>query len=246
MFRRLLGLVIGIPLIMIGVVVALLAVVGFVAGDASILERVLAFFFAVISLALLVIGARACRKTNLASEPAAAAVASPVPSETRLAKNDIAWRYDGATEPQKKLARKLGISFTNDISKGELADLLSDAKGEPRFQGGETVAQRQKKQKKRAKDRLKMAKEQIRFMNQANRDYGGEGIFAGFRFSRLPDRQPSPEEQPYVGTFLPIQVASKYPHLLSVETIDYDDVMCDQRLKRGAKMVVKPGKFKKL
>jgi len=246
MIVRLLRLVIGVPLVLLGTFVFLLAITGFITGDTTT-DRSLAIFLAAISLVLIVVGARACRKTTVPSTHAAKATSKSSKSKPKLAKNELAWRHDATSESQKKLASKLGITFAETISKGELSDLISDAKGESRFEGGSvTVGQRRKQDKKHAKERLLMAKEQLKFMNQANCDYGDDGLYAGFTFLRIPDEMPSPEEEPYVGTFLPIQIATKYPELLAVQTIDCDDVMSDQRLRRGTRMVVKPGKFKTL
>lgn len=39
-----------------------------------------------------------------------------------------AWRNDPATERQKSLANKLGIHYPDEVTKGELSDMISEAK----------------------------------------------------------------------------------------------------------------------
>lgn len=204
-------------------------------------------FIVVALVVVLVVVVRAYSKATLASTRETPATSRSSKAKPNPAPSEFAWRYEPASEEQKDYAQKLGLVFEDDILRGELSDMISDAKGEPRFQGGSvTVAEKRKRDKQQARENLRWAKENIKFMRQANRDYGDEGLYAGFMFVRIPDEKPSPTEEPYVGSFLPLQVAEKYPDLLAVETIEYEDVETNQRLRRGTKMVIKPGKFKKL
>lgn len=66
----------------------------------------------------------------------------------------------------------------------------------------------------------------------------------GFRF--VPTGvEVSPEEQPYLGTILPLDVARKYPDLMAVTTLDYEDVFVNEAVAPGTRMVVGPDKFRR-
>lgn len=98
--------------------------------------------------------------------------------------------------------------------------------------------------KKNERDRRAGNDETLRHMLRENKAYGGEGLYAGFRFVELEEEKPNQKEAPYAGAFLPIQVAAKYPELLDVETLEIEEVMVDDRLPKGTPMVVGPGRFR--
>jgi hypothetical protein len=104
----------------------------------------------------------------------------------------------------------------------------------------------EKREKQARKDRLQTLKEEIRFMVRENRAYGGEGLYAGFVFVEVEDERPSEDDEPYIGAFVPLKVAQQHPELLLRETLDYEEVLSDDKLPRGTRMVVAPGRFKQL
>lgn len=102
---RILRLLIGVPLVVLGLLLLLASLGVFVAGKDAIPG---ALGMGVIGLALLVVGWR------FASGPKQAAD----------------WRSDPATDKQKSYARDLGIRIPRGITKGELSDLISEAVGD--------------------------------------------------------------------------------------------------------------------
>lgn len=81
------------------------------------------------------------------------------------------------------------------------------------------------------------------FMISANRQAGGKGVYSGFRFVRTGGIQLSPEEEPYLGAFLPLKVALKFPRLLSFTTLTYEDVFVNEQLDPKTRTVLRPGRF---
>lgn len=53
-----------------------------------------------------------------------------IPKFSRIASVDNSWRNDSHTEKQAWLAQKLNVKFDEDTTKGELSDLISEAKGQ--------------------------------------------------------------------------------------------------------------------
>lgn len=94
-------------------------------------------------------------------------------------------------------------------------------------------------------DRLDAVLADIRMQLDVNHEGGSNPIYAGFEFVRT-NQAPSPEEGAYVGAFLPLRVAEKFPELLLNSTITHDDVYCSDQLPRGTRVVVRPGVFSTL
>jgi hypothetical protein len=104
----------------------------------------------------------------------------------------------------------------------------------------------EKRGKQVGKSQLQAIKEEIRFMVRENRAYGGEGLYAGFRFVEIEDERPGEDDEPYLGAFVPLKIALKHPDILLRDALDYEDVLSDEKLPRGTKVVVAPGHFKPL
>ncbi len=84
---------------------------------------------------------------------------------------------------------------------------------------------------------------ELLFMMSANREAGGAGVYSGFRFVRSGAAEMNADEAPYLGAFLPLRVAAKYPGLLAFKTISYEDVFANEQLPGATRTVVRPGKF---
>jgi hypothetical protein len=70
--------------------------------------------------------------------------------------------------------------------------------------------------------------------------------YAGFMIVGMEDERPSQEDEPYVGAFVPLEVAQQYPDLLVRETLDHEEILSEEKLPRGTRMVVAPGRFKQI
>jgi hypothetical protein len=107
-------LVVGLPLIAVGIVLIVGAVCLIASGGIS------SPIFAVggIGLLFLILGVKFLPKRKKGS---------PFAGEHR--RNDGHWRNDPATERQKSFARELGIKFPANISKGALSDLITQKTG---------------------------------------------------------------------------------------------------------------------
>lgn len=105
--------------------------------------------------------------------------------------------------------------------------------------------ERKRREKQRRRDDLAAAKSQIRFMLRENKSYGGEGLYAGFLFVEVEDEEPSQHDALYVGAFLPLNVAADYPELLTLETVEAEELMVDDKIPAGARTVTEPGRFDK-
>lgn len=103
-------------------------------------------------------------------------------------------------------------------------------------------AERRARQAKRSQKRQEIRSD-LQFMVAANRQAGGAGVYAGFRFVRT-GVEVAAEEEPYLGTILPLDVARKYPNLMAFTTISYEDVFVNEAIAPGSRMVVGPGKFR--
>jgi len=103
--------------------------------------------------------------------------------------------------------------------------------------------QRAKTQRKQQLAHVKTEIEEMIRSNFEDRRDGFEGMYAGFRFVEF-EETVSPEERPYRGAFLPLRVAEQYPHLLLVETLDYEEVLTEDVIRKGTPVVVAPGQFK--
>jgi hypothetical protein len=88
----------------------------------------------------------------------------------------------------------------------------------------------------------KSRKEQVK----ENQAYGGEGLYAGFRIIEMEDERPNEEDEPYVGAFVPLEVAQRFPGLILRATVEYEEVLSDDKLPGGTRVVVAPGQFKPL
>jgi hypothetical protein len=88
-------------------------------------------------------------------------------------------------------------------------------------------------------------KADLEFMISANRDAGGQGVYSGFRFVRTGGNDVSPDEETYLGAFLPLKVATRFPRLMAFKTITYEDVFVNEPLDPATRTVVGPGKFKR-
>lgn len=96
------------------------------------------------------------------------------------------------------------------------------------------------------KQQLQSVKNEIRFMIRQNKECGEGTLFLGFRFSALDDEQPSPDDAPYVGAFVPLEVAAQYPEILLRESLDCEEVLGEDTPPEGTKVVVAPGRFERL
>lgn len=83
----------------------------------------------------------------------------------------------------------------------------------------------------------------LQFMISANREAGGRGVYSGFRFVRTSGVELSPDEEAYLGAFLPLKVALKHPRLLSFTTLTYEDVFVNEHLDPKTRTVRRPGRF---
>lgn len=101
----------------------------------------------------------------------------------------------------------------------------------------------QKEKRRRKSGRMSEIRADLRFMLDANHQAGGQGVYSGFRLVRT-RAEPASDEEPYVGTFLPLDVAQDYPELLAFEGLNYEDVYCNEKLPAETRVVVSPGEFK--
>jgi hypothetical protein len=83
----------------------------------------------------------------------------------------------------------------------------------------------------------------LQFMVAANRQAGGQGVYAGFRFVRT-GIEVAPDEEPYLGTFLPLNVALKNTNLMAFTSLAYEDVFINEEIAPGTRMVVGLGQFR--
>lgn len=92
------------------------------------------------------------------------------------------------------------------------------------------------------KQRLIDAKAHIRDIIAQNRDIG-HNYTTGFRLIPAPGLDVSAADEPYLNAFVPLKVAAEYPHLLALETLEYEEVTARQTLPRGTRKVLAPGEF---
>jgi hypothetical protein len=95
----------------------------------------------------------------------------------------------------------------------------------------------QKHERRKTSERLKSEKDQLAWMAKT-------GEYAGIKLVKVPGEKLTEEEQLYAGTFVPLEVARRHPELLLFEGLDAEDVLVDDRLRKGTRMVIRPGKFK--
>ena len=76
---------------------------------------------------------------------------------------------------------------------------------------------------------------------------GDESIMCcGFVFVPIEGELPRAKERPYIGSFLPIDVAEKHPELLATESIEAEEVYPgDRLLKKATRIVSASGKLEK-
>lgn len=103
------------------------------------------------------------------------------------------------------------------------------------------LQQQADKRDRRAQKRQEIRAD-LRFMDSANHEAGGRGVYAGFRFVRT-SVATSADEEPYLGAILPLHVARKFPKLMAFTTTGYEDVFVNEEVVPGTRMVVRPGKF---
>jgi len=72
----------------------------------------------------------------------------------------------------------------------------------------------------------------------------GNVFYAGFRLVRTAIK-PTREEEPYVGAFLPLDVAKEHPQLLGLPTLHYQTVYHNEKRKRATRIISAPGMFTK-
>ena len=104
LIRRLLGFAV----ILVSLLLALFAVVGWSTGKDNSLERGTAIGVGVVAVVLLLIGSKMVRATR----------------------RPVSWRSDPATERQRSFANDLGIQYPKNITKGELSDLIGQETGD--------------------------------------------------------------------------------------------------------------------
>jgi len=131
-----------------------------------------------------------------------------------------------ATEAVGSESKNLAADDTTDI---EAADL-------------EQQASPRKKRSARSSRRHEI-KSDLQFMISANRQAGGPGVYSGFRLVRAGGIELSPDEEPYLGAFLPLKVAIKFPRLLAFATLTYEDVFVNEQLDSKTRTVLRPGRF---
>ena len=68
----------------------------------------------------------------------------------------------------------------------------------------------------------------------------GKDIYAGFRLIRGV-ATPFAEEEPYIGAFLPLDLAQEYPHLFGLPTLHYQPVYANEKLPLATMIIVAPG-----
>ncbi|HEY2252807.1 MAG TPA: hypothetical protein VGH74_17165 [Planctomycetaceae bacterium] len=111
-------------------------------------------------------------------------------------------------------------------------------------QAGEVEQQAASRKKRSGRSsRRHEIKSDLQFMISANREAGGRGVYSGFRFVRAGGIELSPDEEPYLGAFLPLKVALKYPRLLKFTTLTYEDVFVNEHLDPKTRTVRRPGRF---
>jgi hypothetical protein len=147
----------------------------------------------------------------------------------------------------KRLGYK-GAEPTSSKQASLAIDLMLESKDSNSAERAVVTQQKaeEKREKQARKDRLQTLKEEIRFMVRENRAYGGEGLYAGFRLVEVEDERPSEADEPYLGAFVPLEVAEEHPDILLPETLDYEEVLSDEKLPRGTQVVVAPGRLKPL
>ena len=127
----------------------------------------------------------------------------------------------------------------------ESIDVQNEGQTEAELAAGlEQQVDQQKRRTKRSQKRQQISAD-LRFMVSANSQAGGQGVYAGFRFVRASGIDVSPDEELYLGTFLPLNVAAKYPWLMAFKTVVYEDVFVNEQLDPGTRTVVRPGKFRR-
>jgi hypothetical protein len=72
----------------------------------------------------------------------------------------------------------------------------------------------------------------------------GRRFYAGFRLVKTAVK-PTPEEEPYIGAFLPLDVAKEHPQLLGLPTLHYQTVYHNEKRKRAIRIIAAPGVFTK-
>lgn len=156
-----------------------------------------------------------------------------------------------ASQKQMAFLKRLGYSGQLPATVREASaaiDAMLEKKDSKRAEKA-LLAERGRSEKARAKRRRKELAtigQEVNFMLQENRRYGSDGLYAGFMFVPLDGVELAAQETQYAGAFLPLQVAARFPDLLAMDTLDVEEVLTEDHLERGTRMVVAPGKFKPL
>ena len=160
-------------------------------------------------------------------------------------------RLDAAidAEPMAATAEDLGSEVESACESREILPFFHAALGPwPKLSVHKTRIDRQAFEERslgRQADRREAIVTKLQLQLDANREAGSNPIYAGFEFVPT-DETPSVDEAPYVGTFLPLEVAARFPELLLNTTITYDDIYCRDVLAGGTRIVVSPGVFRTL
>jgi len=119
---------------------------------------------------------------------------------------------------------------------------LSRTEPGPTEPGPEEPASSRKK-RRAGPSRRSEVRSDLQFMITANEQAGRPGVYSGFRLVRAGTAELSTDEEPYLGAFLPLRVAKRFPQLLDFATLTYDDVFVNEQLDSKTRTVLRPGWF---
>ncbi|HEY3967689.1 MAG TPA: hypothetical protein VGM05_24215 [Planctomycetaceae bacterium] len=97
----------------------------------------------------------------------------------------------------------------------------------------------------RRRRRRRALEMELAVMIAANDDARPAGVYSGFHLV-CTGGEPLASEQSYVGTFLPLRTARKFPELLAFESVAYNSAHCDEILPVGTRIIIRPGLFYEL
>jgi hypothetical protein len=129
----------------------------------------------------------------------------------------------------------------------ETADVQIESRAVDADQQATDLDQQAHEQKRRARRSQKRQeiRSDLQFMVAANREAGGQGVYAGFRYVRAGGIEAALDEEPYLGALLPLKVATKFPRLMAFTTVAYEDVFANEQLDPATRTVVRPGRFRR-
>jgi len=94
-------------------------------------------------------------------------------------------------------------------------------------------------------DTLHAVANKLAAMIAANANAFPARVFAGFRL--LPTcHTPRSEVQSYANAFIPLRMATRFPELLTFNSLDYAPISSDEILPIGTRIVIRPGLFSEL